>query len=207
MENNAIPTERLKAIYRTVLGATIGFTPFALFFLIRDQNFDFITVTLLWLLTCWVIFSEWWSVEDDISTLQKYYKKRRFLNFFLITFSILYLLTLVYLIVALITGLAKDTSLFLFVLVFACLSFLDIIISIFYWFKKLEKVDQLEYVLNGSFDVLLLGVYLGIAFGLLHQVDSLNLKAAILIGVYGLEFLAAWLIVPWAAEMVGSTSD
>ncbi len=97
-------TQRIREMYRIVLGATIGFLPFVMFFLLREVAVDLFTAAILWFLTTSVIISEWWSIEDNTSNHPINYAP---LN----CMSMLYLLVLTLLPVSLIVGLDKFNNL------------------------------------------------------------------------------------------------
>ena len=96
--------EGIRSTYRIVLGATVSFLPFVLFFLVKDSTIDLLPVIIFWLLTWWVIISELWSIED----ITNYYTNPSKLSVFV---SMIYLIVLTMLPLAIILGLDKSNVL------------------------------------------------------------------------------------------------
>lgn len=207
-------SERIREIYRVVLGAMIGGLPFVMFFLMRDANIDLLPAAVLWLLTLWVIISEWWSIEDDATNYS-------FESLPLNILSMIYLIALSMLTVSLILGLdkgnilqpyitkivdlSKYNNLQPYIFVFIILSILDMPLSIIY-LRKVKEEEKSIFWARVTFDVVLIFLYAVLFFYILPG-KNITSSAFIVLGAYAAEWTIDWIVLPRIAPTIASSLE
>ena len=191
-------TQRIREMYRIVLGATIGFLPFVMFFLLREVQVELFTAAILWLLTTSVIISEWWSIEDNTSNYPINYAP---LN----SLSMVYLIVLTILPVSLIVGLDKFNNLQPYILIFIALSILDIPLSIIYCIK-VDKSERKYFAGTVVFDIVLIGLYYVLMTYVMPE-HSNTWNAIMLTIAYLIEFTLDWWVVPFLTTKIADGLD
>ena len=192
-------SQRIREMYRVVLGATIGFLPFVMFFLMREVTIDLLSAGILWALTTWVIISEWWSIEDNTS----YYSIN---SVILNIMSMVYLILLTLLPISLIVGLDKYNNLQSYVIIFIVLSVMDIPLSFIYHQKLQDESDKKYFFGTIIFDVVLICGYLVLLFYIMPG-NSVAWNAVILTGAYLIEFSCDWKLVPYLTTKISNGSN
>ena len=192
---------RIQQIYRVVLGATIGFLPFVMFFLVREAEIDLLPAVILWLLTFWVIISEWWSIED----ITGYYM----INSTAVSIiSMIYLVALTMLPVSLILGLdkanilqpyvisivgmGKYNNLQPYVIVFIMLSLIDIPLQ-FILRKTQPESDDKSFVGNIVFDIIFIIMYGGLLFFVMPRLSNIESVITLTAFYFGEFSLDRWI--------------
>lgn len=199
---NAVET--IRSIYRIVLGASVSFLPFVLFFLVKDSKVDLLPAIILWLLTYWIIISELWNIED---ITYNYPTSSNFRSLM----SMIYLIVLTMIPVAIVLGLDKSNVLEKYmiiivgegkynsiqpcVLVFAIAAAVDMALQYSYKKNEKDKIDQRFFEINMSFDFILVIIY-GLILIFVLPTLSVVWGAITLFIVYFVEFLANWIVIP-----------
>lgn len=203
-KNTSLETlDRIHAIYRIVLGATVGFLPFVMFFLVRDAQIDLLPAAIFWFLTFWIIIGEIWSIEDTTSYYTSTNKIRNFIY-------MVYLVALTMLPVVLILGLDPSNTLKSYVIyivgeknyhnvqpyifVFIIISLIDIVLQGSYLIGKEYRSDTRFFVINIIFDAFLIFVYIVVIRHI--SGESIVYSAIILTIAYAFEFLLQWIVAP-----------
>ena len=195
--------ERINGIYRIVLGATVGFLPFVMFFLVRDAKIELLPAAVFWLLTFWIIIAEMWSVEDTTSNHTSTNKFRNFIY-------MIYLISLTMLPVALILGLDSSNTLkpyvvFVigeqnyhsvqpYIIAFIIITIIDIILQGSYLTGSKIKSDKSYFIINIVFDVFLIFVYWVVIYNVIGE--SIMYSAIVLTIAYSVEFSLQWVVAP-----------
>jgi len=210
MGDNIESNGRILVMYRMTVASIIGFSLFSLFHLIKEIQIREITSIILWLITIWIIFSEWWNVEDN-------YLSHKSQDFLLVVPNLLYLLALVLLPVSLIIGIPTTKSLSLYFGALLVLSLLDIPISYFHHkSKRISGPDTKLYKAYMWFDIILVLIY-GVAYFILDNIEGLTInlpdyvpfswwhtpefpllswQIVVLIIIYAVDFSFDWFLVP-----------
>ena len=201
--------EIIRSTYRIVLGATVSFLPFVLFFLVKEAKIDLLPAIMFWLLTFWVIISELWSIEDITYNYPTASKFRSVM-------SMIYLVVLTMLPIALVLSLDKSNilekylvpivgegkynSIQPYVLIFVIVALVDIALQYSYMKEEKERIDQRFFEINMVADVGLAVIYLLLLF-FVSQL-SVVWGAVTLIVAYFLESLFYWILIPkWFPEV------
>lgn len=204
VSNNSV--ERIQSTYRIVLGATVSFLPFALFFLVQDTKIDFVPAVIFWILTFWIIISELWSIED-IS--YHYPTASRFRT----VMSMIYLVILTMLPVALVLGLDKANVLEQYIalvvgegrynsvqpylLIFVTLALVDLLLQYSYMKSVQERIDERVFGINMAFDCAIAIIYsLILVLFFAEPTIPVVWGAILLTGAYFLESLLNWIMMP-----------
>ena len=195
--------ERIHAIYRIVLGATVGFLPFVMFFLVRDAKIDLLPAAIFWFLTFWIIVGEIWSVEDTTSYYTSNNKYRNFIY-------MVYLIFLTMLPVVLILGLDPSNILKSYVsyivgeqnyhnvqpyiFTFVIISIIDIVLQGSYLVEEKYRSDSTFFVINIIFDIFFIFVYIVLIYNISGK--SIIYSAIVLTIAYSVEFSLQWIVAP-----------